>query len=222
VTETRGITVLFTDLVDSTAIASSLTPDEADELRHRHFHTLDGRDKTVREPLRRFRGDEIKTTEDGFAASVDGPARAIRCAQGIFEGTGKLGVQLRTGLHTVECEVRGDDLGGSAVDITARVAARAGPGRRCRAQRNRSAFVNRCGVRGIHEFGSTSGASRWTTLPSAGAASLSPTPAGIGGVEVAMVAALAAVGVKDSSLITAVLLYRIISLKGAVSLWAVV
>jgi uncharacterized membrane protein YbhN (UPF0104 family) len=58
-------------------------------------------------------------------------------------------------------------------------------------------------------------------LPSAGAASLIPTPAGIGVVEVAMVAALAAVGVKDSSLITAVLLYRIISLKGAVSLWAV-
>jgi class 3 adenylate cyclase len=61
-------------------------------------------------------------------ASFDGPARAIRCAQGIIEATGKLGVQLRAGLHTGECEVRGDNLGGLAVHIAARVGALASPG----------------------------------------------------------------------------------------------
>jgi class 3 adenylate cyclase len=65
---------------------------------------------------------------DGFVASFDGPARAIRCAQGIIEATGKLGVQLRAGLHTGECEVRGDNLGGLAVHIAARVGALASPG----------------------------------------------------------------------------------------------
>jgi class 3 adenylate cyclase len=82
----------------------------------------------VREQLRRFRGNEINTTGDGFVASFDGPARAIRCAQAIYEATEKLDVRLRVGLHTGECEVRGDDLGGLAVHIAARVAALAGPG----------------------------------------------------------------------------------------------
>jgi hypothetical protein len=118
-------TVLFTDIVGSTAQIASLG-----DKRWRAL--LDGRDETVREQLRRFRGDEIETTGDGFVASGDGPARAIRCAQGILGGTGKLGVQLRAGLHTGWCEVRGDDRGGLAVDITARVGARAGPGRQCR------------------------------------------------------------------------------------------
>jgi class 3 adenylate cyclase len=114
-------TVLFTDMVGSTARAASLGG-------QRWRSMLDAHDKTVREQLRRFRGREINTTGDGFVASFDGPARAIRCAQAINEATEKLGVQLRLGLHTGECEVRGDDLGGLAVHIAARVAAMAAPG----------------------------------------------------------------------------------------------
>ena len=114
-------TVLFTDIVGSTALAASV----GDQRWH---SILDAHDQTVREQLKRFRGREINTTGDGFVASFDGPARAIRCAQAISEATEKLGVRLRVGLHTGECEVRGDDLGGLAVHIAARVAALAGPG----------------------------------------------------------------------------------------------
>jgi class 3 adenylate cyclase len=74
-----------------------------------------------------FRGREVKTTGDGFLASFAGPARAIRCAQATVEATHKLGIDLRLGLHTGECEVRGDDLGGLAVHIAARIGALAGP-----------------------------------------------------------------------------------------------
>jgi class 3 adenylate cyclase len=89
---------------------------------------LDAHDQCVRDQLRRFRGKEIKTTGDGFLASFDGPARAIRCAQATRDATHKLGLELRLGLHTGECELRGDDLGGLAVHIAARVGALAGPG----------------------------------------------------------------------------------------------
>jgi len=115
------VTVLFTDIVGSTERAVSLGDQRWRSLLDRH-------DQIVREQLRIFRGREINTTGDGFVASFDGPARAIRCAQGIIEATGKLGVQVRAGLHTGECEVRGDDLGGLAVHIAARVGARAEPG----------------------------------------------------------------------------------------------
>jgi class 3 adenylate cyclase len=114
-------TVFFTDIVGSTAHAAS----QGDQ---RWRALLDTHDQKVREQLRRFRGREINTTGDGFVASFDGPVRAIRCAQAIAEATGKLGVQLRVGLHTGECEVRGDDLGGLAVHIAARVGALANPG----------------------------------------------------------------------------------------------
>ncbi len=114
-------TVLFTDIVESTAHAASLGD-------QRWRSLLDAHDKTVREQLRRFRGREINTTGDGFVASFDGPARATRCAQAVVEASGKLGIELRAGLHTGECEVRGDDLGGLAVHIAARVGALAGPG----------------------------------------------------------------------------------------------
>jgi class 3 adenylate cyclase len=114
-------TILFTDIVGSTAQAASLGD-------QRWRSLLDSHDKAVREQLKRFRGREINTTGDGFVASFDGPARAIRCAQAITEATGKLRVQLRVGLHTGECEVRGDDLGGLAVHIAARVGALADPG----------------------------------------------------------------------------------------------
>jgi class 3 adenylate cyclase len=82
----------------------------------------------VRDQLRRFRGNEINTTGDGFVVSFDGPARAIRCAQVIIETIAKLGIDVRIGLHTGECEVRGDDLGGLAVHIASRVGASARPG----------------------------------------------------------------------------------------------
>lgn len=113
-------TVLFTDIVGSTALAASLGD-------QRWRSLLDVHDRAVRDQLRRFRGSEINTTGDGFVASFDGPARAIRCAQAICEATGQLGIALRFGLHTGECEVRGADLGGVAVHIAARVAALAGP-----------------------------------------------------------------------------------------------
>lgn len=114
-------TVLFTDIVGSTERVASL----GDERWH---SLLDAHDRAVREQLRRFRGQEINTTGDGFVASFDGPARAVRCARAMIETTGKLGIELRTGLHTGECEIRGDDLGGLAVHIAARVGALAAPG----------------------------------------------------------------------------------------------
>ncbi len=109
-------TVLFTDIVGSTGLAASLGD-------QRWRSLLDAHDEAVREQFRRFRGTEINTTGDGFIASFDGPARAIRCAKAIAEATEKLGVQLRLGMHTGECEVRGNDLGGLAVHIAARVRA---------------------------------------------------------------------------------------------------
>jgi class 3 adenylate cyclase len=114
-------TVVFTDIVGSTERAASLGD-------QRWRALLDSHDRTVRDQLRRFRGREINTTGDGFFASFDGPARAIRCGQAIAEATARLGVELRMGLHTGECDVRGDDLGGLAVHIAARVGAVAGPG----------------------------------------------------------------------------------------------
>jgi class 3 adenylate cyclase len=82
----------------------------------------------VREELQRFRGREVNTTGDGFMASFDGPGRAIRCACAIVKATANLGIDLRAGLHTGECEVRGNDLGGLAVHIAARVGALASAG----------------------------------------------------------------------------------------------
>jgi class 3 adenylate cyclase len=111
-------TVLFTDMVGSTARAASVGD-------QRWRSLLDAHDRAVREQLRRFRGNEIKTTGDGFVATFDGPARAIRCAREIAEATHDLGIDIRLGLHTGECDVRGDDLAGLAVHIAARVAAAA-------------------------------------------------------------------------------------------------
>jgi class 3 adenylate cyclase len=88
---------------------------------------LDDHDRIIRAELSRHRGREVNTTGDGFMACFDGPARAIRCAQAISEALRTLGVRIRAGLHTGECEVRGDDLGGIAVHIAARVGDLAGP-----------------------------------------------------------------------------------------------
>ena len=113
-------TVLFTDIVDSTQRASDLGD-------HRWRELLDAHDAVVRSQLTRFRGHEVKATGDGFLATFDGPQRAIRCALAIRETLRPLGIEVRSGLHTGECEKRGEDVGGIAVHIGARVASEAGP-----------------------------------------------------------------------------------------------
>jgi class 3 adenylate cyclase len=114
-------TVLFTDIVGSTEKAAAFGD-------QRWASLLDSHDRAVRETLWHFRGREINTTGDGFVASFDGPARAIRCARAIGEATRSLNIDLRMGLHTGECEVRGNDLSGLAVHIAARIGAIAVPG----------------------------------------------------------------------------------------------
>jgi len=83
----------------------------------------------VRRELARCRGREVKTTGDGFLATFDGPGRTIQCAQAITVAAQSLGIEVRAGLHTGECELLGPDIsGGIAVHVAARVAAKAGPG----------------------------------------------------------------------------------------------
>jgi class 3 adenylate cyclase len=113
-------TVLFTDIVDSTRRAA--------QMGDRDWHALlDAHDAVVRSQLARFRGREVNTSGDGFLAMFDGPQRAIRCAAAIRDAVQALGIEVRAGLHTGECEVRGDDIGGIGVHIGARVSALAGP-----------------------------------------------------------------------------------------------
>ena len=88
---------------------------------------LDSHDKAVRRQLARFRGKEVNTTGDGFLATFDGPARAVECACAIRDAARQLGVEVRSGVHTGELELRGDDITGVAVHIAARVAALAEP-----------------------------------------------------------------------------------------------
>ena len=89
---------------------------------------LDAHDAVVRAQLARFRGREVSTAGDSFFATFDGPQRAIRCAVQIREALRRLGIEVRAGLHTGECEIRGDDVAGLAVHIGARVSALAGAG----------------------------------------------------------------------------------------------
>jgi class 3 adenylate cyclase/pimeloyl-ACP methyl ester carboxylesterase len=114
-------TILFTDIVGST----SHLADVGDEVWR---HVLDDHDRLMREQLEVYRGREVKTTGDGLVASFDGPARAIRCAQAMIRALQPLGIEVRAGLHSGECEVRGEDLAGLAVHIAARVGSMAGPG----------------------------------------------------------------------------------------------
>jgi class 3 adenylate cyclase len=114
-------TVLFTDIVDSTATSSALGDRKWREL-------LDHHDAATRRQITRFRGREIKNTGDGFLATFDGPARAIDCAHAIRDSARQLGIEVRSGVHTGEVEVRGDDIGGIGVHIAARVAAKAQSG----------------------------------------------------------------------------------------------
>jgi class 3 adenylate cyclase len=114
-------TVLFTDLVGSTERAVQLGDRSWRDLLERH-------NSLVRRELERFRGVEIDTAGDGFFASFDGPARAILCAREVVDQVRALGLEIRAGIHTGECERAGENLAGIAVNVGARVSAAAGPG----------------------------------------------------------------------------------------------
>jgi pimeloyl-ACP methyl ester carboxylesterase len=114
-------TVLFTDIVGSTERAVQVGDRRWRDLLEEH-------NVVVRRALTRFRGREVDTAGDGFLATFDGPARAIRSARAIVDEVRGLGLEVRAGLHTGECELVGDDVRGIAVHIGARVAALAGPG----------------------------------------------------------------------------------------------
>ena len=114
------VTILFTDIVDSTRTAASLGDRTWSEMLDRH-------DAMVRRQLGRFRGQEIKHTGDGFLATFDGPARAIDAARAIRDGSSALDMEIRAGLHTGVVELRGPDVSGTAVNIAARVQACAQP-----------------------------------------------------------------------------------------------
>lgn len=113
-------TVMFTDIARSTERAAELGDARWRELLGNYYTVL-------RKELTTFRGHEVNTAGDGLLATFDGPARAIRCAGSVRERMRPLGLQVRTGLHTGECELIGDDIGGIAVHIAARVAASAEP-----------------------------------------------------------------------------------------------
>jgi len=116
------LTVMFTDIVDATARAAELGDGRWRDLLARH-------DEDVRKELARFDGREVKTVGDGFLATFDGPpSRALRCALAITAAGRGLGVQVRVGIHTGECELIGDDVGGMAVHIASRVNSLARPG----------------------------------------------------------------------------------------------
>jgi class 3 adenylate cyclase len=111
------LTVMFTDIVDSTVRASELGDQRWRDLLASH-------DSIVRKELQRFQGHEVKTIGDGFLAVFDGaPTRAVRCAHAIAKATEEIGVDVRAGLHTGECELMGEDVGGMAVHIGARISA---------------------------------------------------------------------------------------------------
>jgi pimeloyl-ACP methyl ester carboxylesterase len=114
-------TILFTDIVGSTAKALELGDARWRDVLQEHH-------ATVRRQLARFQGRELDTAGDGFFASFDGPARAIRCASAIRSAVHELGIEIRAGLHAGECELIDKKVGGVAVHIGARVAAQAGPG----------------------------------------------------------------------------------------------
>jgi class 3 adenylate cyclase len=114
-------TILFTDIVGSTERAAALGDRAWRDLLSRHH-------ESVRRELARYRGQELDTAGDGFFATFDGPARAIRCAQAIVAKVGALGLDLRAGLHTGECELHDGKLAGIAVSVGSRVAAEAGAG----------------------------------------------------------------------------------------------
>jgi len=116
------LTVMFTDIVDATPRAAELGDSRWRDLLARH-------DEDLRKELRHFEGREVKTVGDGFLATFAGPpSRALRCALAITESARALGIEVRVGIHTGECELIGDDVGGMAVHIASRVSGLAGGG----------------------------------------------------------------------------------------------
>jgi class 3 adenylate cyclase len=113
--------VLFADIVGSTELAARMGDRRWHDVVQSYYDA-------VRAALARFRGTEIDTAGDGVFASFDGPARAIRCGRAIREAVRSLGIDVRVGVHTGECELIGTKIGGIAVHIGARVAALAQPG----------------------------------------------------------------------------------------------
>jgi len=113
--------VLFTDIVGSTALAGTLGDERWRDLLARH-------EGVTRAAVLRHRGRTIKSTGDGFVAIFDGPARAVRCALAVCDGVRDLGIDVRTGVHTGEIELIGDDIGGIAVHIGQRVSSLAASG----------------------------------------------------------------------------------------------
>lgn len=114
-------TVLFTDIVDSTKRLTEMGDHAWKGLIERHDHI-------ARLEIARYRGREVKTLGDGFVVTFDGPARAVRCAEAMADAIRPLGLELRSGVHTGEVEVKGEDIAGIAVNTAARVSALAGPG----------------------------------------------------------------------------------------------
>src|SRR5204862_2306655 len=121
VSERMLATVLFTDIVRSTEHAAALGDRRWRDLLTRH-------DRIVERELTRHRGRFVKSFGDAALATFDGPARAVRCALAIRDGARAIGLELRAGVHTGECEVVGDDVAGMAVHLAARVQAAAAPG----------------------------------------------------------------------------------------------
>ena len=114
-------TVMFTDIVGSTKKAGQLGDKEWRRLLQQH-------NEMAEREILRFRGTTVKGTGDGFLATFDGPTRAILCAHEIRDGVQRLGIEVRIGLHTGECELMGNDVGGLAVNTASRVVGEAGPG----------------------------------------------------------------------------------------------
>ncbi len=126
-TERVLATVMFTDIVDSTSLATELGDSRWRDVLEQH-------QDLVRRNLERFGGREVKTTGDGFLATFDGPTRAVECAEAIVSEAPSLGIEVRAGMHTGEVELMGEDVGGIAVHVAARIAALA---------EGRSALVSR-------------------------------------------------------------------------------
>ena len=114
-------TVLFLDIASSTERAAELGDTPWRNLLNSYY-------AIVRKELARFRGKETNTTGDGFLATFDGPARAVRCALAIALAVRQLGIEVRAGVHTGECELMGDNVGGIAVHTGARIMMKAEPG----------------------------------------------------------------------------------------------
>ena len=114
-------TVMFTDLVGSTQRAEQLGDERWRQLLQEH-------NDVVRRQLQIFKGREVKTVGDGFVVTFESPARAIQCARAVRDGVKQLGLDMRTGIHTGECEVLGADIAGIAVHLASRVLSVAGPG----------------------------------------------------------------------------------------------